>query len=970
MAKNALQLSKNRLKKGGLTWPNLSWQQTENRRNLLDMTKKNIQDSWWDREAWLAQTRKQLSSTSAPRDPLTAQTGTKKDTTVATGINQSWWAEWYGDSDILIPGVNMPEPNKTRDWIIKKPPVFASKTETAPIDGIDTKWTWTSGLTWETGAWQDYKSFDTNKDGIINENELSWDYKTFYDGLSDNEKRLFLATGENAMKNNLDIAESYANYMRDYKTTKTRKEEDEAYRLNQQWISEEFAQIQESQTMRRAKDWVDKLKQSIAYLWDLGMPWKSSQRIVNVENQVAEAEKSLQELWRLQSLASKARSLWKAQAAAQYERQMEDITTKLNDDVDKSIQDAFNGLTEADNNGKLDTVEELTAFRDKMYQDLDASITGFSDASIEQLRFLSGEVNNAVKEAATYQANEGKINQDMSALNKYYTNANNQPILWSNWQRIPYQEEAPASPIYDKASWRLITFYTDENGAVKANVDQVIDEPTFTEQTISDYANLVSSGKLKIGDVPESIKSNANFLSTLKDTEATTTTDGNWKEDSKGDLYNTKTWEYKDSVWNIIWQDTSVIDFSNNKELINKYPNEASFKNNNPTGITFQWMSDELQSMFDEAGVQYEMWTSRPSWEGGNYVKFNTVQDGLDAYTIALTQRWDDVYDRLVKWVWTDEWDSYAKGIMSQAWIEEWTKFNQLDQNQLWTLMSAQLKKESPNYYNELSNIPEEVEVSPTDIMTFNSSTFKPQKDLETDEDKARYSKFLKDKRDVMKDKDADIQDILEYSAWWKDLSVGSIESITKFDSVISQLWDIQSQISKMDTWPILWKLKKINPYDTDAQTLKAQLTALIPNLARWVYGEVWVLTDNDIRLYSKTIPNLESPNDVNKAILAMTLKVVGWGYKKKLQSLAAAGRDVSWFSWLYDNLQWQVDSLESQIEWAWEKSWGDSKSIKNLTSKYFGWNSDTETVNTSTWAGNTVSWAELSEEDLYNKYY
>ena len=58
------------------------------------------------------------------------------------------------------------------------------------------------------------------------------------------------------------------------------------------------------------------------------------------------------------------------------------------DDIDKSIQDAFNTLIAADNNGQLDTVEELTSFRDKMYADLDMSITGFSDASIAQMKFL------------------------------------------------------------------------------------------------------------------------------------------------------------------------------------------------------------------------------------------------------------------------------------------------------------------------------------------------------------------------------------------------------------------------------------------------------------------------------------------------------------------------------------------------------------------------------------------------------
>jgi hypothetical protein len=39
------------------------------------------------------------------------------------------------------------------------------------------------------------------------------------------------------MKKNLDIAEVYANYMRDYNTAKKRAEEDEAYRLKQQEIT-------------------------------------------------------------------------------------------------------------------------------------------------------------------------------------------------------------------------------------------------------------------------------------------------------------------------------------------------------------------------------------------------------------------------------------------------------------------------------------------------------------------------------------------------------------------------------------------------------------------------------------------------------------------------------------------------------------------------------------------------------------
>jgi hypothetical protein len=123
----------------------------------------------------------------------------------------------------------------------------------------------------------------------------------------------------------------------------------------------------------------------------------------------------------------------------------------------------------------------------------------------------------------------------------------------------------------------------------------------------------------------------------------------------------------------------------------------------------------------------------------------------------------------------------------------------------------------------------------------------------------------------------------------------------------------LQNSINNIDTWPILWILKSNNPYDTKAQQIKAQLSALIPTLARWVYGEVWVLTDADVAQYAKTVPNLKSTKDVNNAILAMTLKWIANGYKSKLQSLASAKYDVSWYEWLYKNIENQVNSLLPQ---------------------------------------------------------
>lgn len=73
-------------------------------------------------------------------------------------------------------------------------------------------------------------------------------------------------------------------------------------------------------------------------------------------------------------------------------------------------------------------------------------------------------------------------------------------------------------------------------------------------------------------------------------------------------------------------------------------------------------------------------------------------------------------------------------------------------------------------------------------------------------------------------------------------------------------------------------------------------MNSLVPNIARGVYGEVGVLTDQDVELYKKTLPNIRSTEDTNKLVLAMTLSAMINGFKTQLQIDGSAGRDVSGF--------------------------------------------------------------------------
>lgn len=118
------------------------------------------------------------------------------------------------------------------------------------------------------------------------------------------------------------------------------------------------------------------------------------------------------------------------------------------------------------------------------------------------------------------------------------------------------------------------------------------------------------------------------------------------------------------------------------------------------------------------------------------------------------------------------------------------------------------------------------------------------------------------------------------------------------------------SSADKDLTAPIMGIIRSANPYDTKAQQIKAQLTALVPNLARGVYGEVGVLTDQDIANYTKTLPNLKSTKEVRDALLAISAKSVYRALENKLLVQAKGGVDVSGYATDLTQMRTLTDNL------------------------------------------------------------
>ena len=75
-------------------------------------------------------------------------------------------------------------------------------------------------------------------------------------------------------------------------------------------------------------------------------------------------------------------------------------------------------------------------------------------------------------------------------------------------------------------------------------------------------------------------------------------------------------------------------------------------------------------------------------------------------------------------------------------------------------------------------------------------------------------------------------------------------EQLGKFANVVALTDNLMNSLNKTTNDPILGYMRSLNPYDFDARAVNAQVTALVPSVARALYGEVGVLTDTDIERY------------------------------------------------------------------------------------------------------------------------
>jgi hypothetical protein len=127
------------------------------------------------------------------------------------------------------------------------------------------------------------------------------------------------------------------------------------------------------------------------------------------------------------------------------------------------------------------------------------------------------------------------------------------------------------------------------------------------------------------------------------------------------------------------------------------------------------------------------------------------------------------------------------------------------------------------------------------------------------------------------------------------------LEKFNNIDSAEATLKDIQGVLSEVgnQSGPMVGRIRQLIGgvgYDSLAIRLNNLVDSLTPGLARGVFGEVGVLTDDDVRRYKALIPNIQRDPKVAQILMDDLLNTLKTRKKITIGNLDKAGYDIENF--------------------------------------------------------------------------
>lgn len=321
-----------------------------------------------------------------------------------------------------------------------------------------------------------------------------------------------------------------------------------------------------------------------------------------------------------------------------------------------------------------------------------------------------------------------------------------------------------------------------------------------------------------------------------------------------------------------------------------KYPGVAAYKNNNPAGITWNANFDNnswTAKALADAGIGFTKWTARPASEWGNYVKFNSIEEGLAAQRVIMTQTYGNstVWKMLSSWVGTSEWPAYAKQVAWAAWVDVNANVSSLSKTQLDALQIAKIKKESPWLYNELVN----ANIVSSGGINFSSTAGTRASDrwVYTDEQLA----LMQGITGLTKETRAALAGAWLTDSDWGKFNDGQLPPTKTQERTARGVIDTMNSLLKLDwfkdavgfSWPInMLTFGKVIP-GTDRADFVKKFESFRDNLVLPNLGQLkWPMSDKDIQFLKNTATSLDL--DMSEEVFKETLQELRVKYEEILK--------------------------------------------------------------------------------------
>lgn len=139
-----------------------------------------------------------------------------------------------------------------------------------------------------------------------------------------------------------------------------------------------------------------------------------------------------------------------------------------------------------------------------------------------------------------------------------------------------------------------------------------------------------------------------------------------------------------------------------------------------------------------------------------------------------------------------------------------------------------------------------------------------------------------------------------------KVLPMDGINKIANMNRASKSLETLKDRLANLAQWKrnpgIGQALGFTRPFDQEVALIRQSAVSLIPTIARGVYGEVGVLTDNDVKRYSAVLPGLGDKPEVADAMIAGLFADAESARSEALNAYKLAGYDVSGFERLEED--------------------------------------------------------------------